>query len=74
MGFRPAPFMVYQNLVKMGIYPIHSVVKVDDTVSGVGEGLNAGCWAVGVYGFSNYTDVDTIEQWNEMKSEEKKKR
>uniref|UniRef100_H2YCL5 Phosphonoacetaldehyde hydrolase n=1 Tax=Ciona savignyi TaxID=51511 RepID=H2YCL5_CIOSA len=60
MGFRPAPFMLYQNLNNLGVWPIHSVVKVDDTVSGVGEGLNAGCWAVGVAAYSNYTDVDSL--------------
>ena len=74
MGFRPAPFMVYKNLVQMGIYPIQSVVKVDDTVTGVGEGLNAGCWAVGVANYSNYTDVDTMDQWNSMSEEEQNER
>ncbi|ETO07160.1 hypothetical protein RFI_30229 [Reticulomyxa filosa] len=74
LGFRPAPFMIYQNLLNLGVFPIHSVVKVDDTVSGVGEGLNAGCWSVGVFGWSNYTDVDSMEQWNAMSQEEKLKR
>jgi len=74
LGFRPAPFMVYQNLLNLGIHPIESVVKVDDTVSGVGEGLNAGCWSVGMYGWSNYTDVDTMEQWEGMSAEEQKER
>jgi len=74
MGFRPAPFMVYENLVQMGIFPIQSVVKVDDTVSGVGEGLNAGCWAVGLAGYSNYTEIDSIEQWENMSEHEKEER
>jgi len=73
LGFRPAPFMIYQNLLNLGVYPIESVVKVDDTVSGVGEGLNAGCWSVGVYGWSNYTEIDSMEQWNGMSSQEKQK-
>jgi len=74
MGFRPAPFMVYQNLVNLGVFPIESAVKVDDTVGGVGEGLNAGCWSVGIAGLSNYTDVDTLEQWDTMSEAEKKVR
>ncbi len=74
MGFRPAPFMVYQNLLNLGISPIQSVVKVDDTVSGVGEGLNAGCWSVGIFGCSNYTDIDSIEQWVSMTPEEREER
>jgi phosphonoacetaldehyde hydrolase len=74
MGVRPKPFMIYQNLLQLKISPIQSVVKVDDTVSGVGEGLNAGCWAVGIAGLSNYTDIDSLEQWEEMSSEERRER
>jgi len=74
MGFRPAPFMLYQNLCNLGAYPIESVVKVDDTNSGVGEGLSAGCWSVGVAGYSNYTDVDSLEQWAVMDEPEKEQR
>jgi phosphonoacetaldehyde hydrolase len=61
-GARPAPHMVYRNLDLMGIHPIQSVVKIDDTVSGIGEAQNAGCWGVGVVRYSNYMDVDTPEQ------------
>ncbi len=61
-GARPAPHMVYKNLDLMGIHTIQSVVKVDDTVSGIGEALNAGCWGVGVVRYSNYMDVNTPEQ------------
>ena len=74
MGVRPEPFMIYQNLLQLKISPIQSVVKVDDTVSGVGEGLNAGCWAVGIAGLSNYTDIDSLEQWEKMNSEERQER
>ena len=41
-GARPKPFMVYRNLDLLDIHPIQSVVKVDDTASGVGEALEAG--------------------------------
>ena len=57
MGSRPGPFMIYQNLVHLGVYPIEAVVKVDDGSSGITEALNAGCWSVGVANYSNYTDV-----------------
>jgi phosphonoacetaldehyde hydrolase len=60
-GARPKPFMVYRNLDLMNIHPIQSVVKVDDTTSGIGEALEAGCWGVGVARYSNYMDIDTIE-------------
>ncbi len=71
MGFRPTPFMIYKNLVNLGIYPIGSVVKVDDTVSGVGEGWNAGCWTVGLARYSNYTNIDTMAQWNNLSESER---
>jgi len=74
MGFRPAPFMVYKNMVQMGVFPIESVVKVDDTVTGVGEGLTAGCWSVGLSGLSNYTDIDSNEQWDQMSPAEREER
>jgi len=74
MGVRPEPFMIYQNLLQLKTSPIQSVVKVDDTVSGVGEGLNAGCWAVGIAGLSNYTDIDSLEQWENMDHKERKER
>ena len=61
-GARPKPFMVYRNLDLMDAWPIHSVVKVDDTCGGIGEGLNAGCWAVGVSRYSNYMNINTLEE------------
>ena len=60
-GVRPKPFMLYKNLEMLDAFPIDTVVKVDDTVGGVGEGLNAGCWTVGVARYSNYMDIDCLE-------------
>ncbi len=69
-GARPKPFMVYRNLDLLDIHPIQSVIKVDDTASGVGEALEAGCWGVGVSLYSNYMDIDTIAQAEAMPAEE----
>lgn len=69
-GARPAPHMVYRNLDLLGIHPIQSVIKVDDTASGVGEALNAGCWGVGVARYSNYMDIDTPEEGAAMSEAE----
>jgi len=74
MGFRPAPYMVWRNMELMGIYDRRTVVKVDDTCGGVGEGLNAGVWSIGLARYSNYTDIDTIKQWKSMSKEEFEKR
>ena len=61
-GARPAPHMVWKNLDLMGISEIKSVVKCDDTVSGVGEALNAGCWGVGLVRYSNYMNINSLEE------------
>jgi phosphonoacetaldehyde hydrolase len=45
---RPAPWMLYKLLEQLDAYPIASVVKIGDTVADVEEGLNAGCWTIGV--------------------------
>lgn len=45
---RPYPWMVMKNMLEAHVFPPEAVVKVDDTVVGVEEGLNAGTWAIGV--------------------------
>jgi len=69
-GARPKPFMVYRNLDLLDIHPIQSVIKVDDTVSGVGEALEAGCWGVGIARYSNYMDMDTLEEADSLSEDE----
>ncbi|MCK5831771.1 MAG: phosphonoacetaldehyde hydrolase [Methylococcales bacterium] len=73
-GARPSPHMVYKNLDMLNITPIQSVVKVDDTTSGIGEAVNAGCWGIGVTRYSNYMDVDTPEDGKKLSEDEIKKR
>lgn len=45
---RPSPLMMYRTFADLGVWPPHTVVKVDDTGVGLEEGLNAGTWAVGL--------------------------
>jgi phosphonoacetaldehyde hydrolase len=73
-GARPKPFMVYRNLDLMNGNPIQSVVKVDDTVSGVGEALETGCWGVGIARYNNYMDMDTLEEAGSLSEEEIQRR
>lgn len=42
----------------LGAYPLCAVIKVDDTPVGIGEGLNAGMWTVGVAGTGNELGLD----------------
>ena len=73
-GARPRPFMVYRNLDLLDVHPIQAVVKVDDTVSGVGEALEAGCWGVGIARYSNYMNIDSLEQAESLPDDEMQRR
>ena len=69
-GARPMPFMLYENLERLGVFPIQSVVKVDDTIGGIGEGKNAGCWTVGLSRYSNYMNINSYEEEGRLTEEE----
>ena len=45
---RPLPYMCLQNVINLGVSPVEACVKVDDTVPGVEEGLNAGMSTIGL--------------------------
>lgn len=69
-GARPRPFMLYRNLDLMDVHPIRAVVKVDDTTSGVSEGLEAGCWSVGIARYGNYMDAHSLSEAASWSAEE----
>ncbi len=73
-GARPKPFMLYRNLDLLDVHPIQSVIKVDDTISGVGEALEGGCWGVGIARYSNYMNINTIAEAEAMPAEEYQRR
>ncbi|KGJ05650.1 phosphonoacetaldehyde hydrolase [Paracoccus halophilus] len=45
---RPGPLGMYKCFVDLAVYPPQAVLKVDDTVPGIGEGVAAGCVTVGL--------------------------
>ncbi len=45
---RPAPWMCVQNAMNLGIFPMEAMVKVDDTLPGIEEGLNCNMWTIGL--------------------------
>src|SRR2546428_6081448 len=45
---RPYPHMCLQNVIKLGVSAVQACVKIDDTIPGVEEGLNAGMWTIGL--------------------------
>ena len=73
-GVRPRPFMLYRNLDLMDIHPIESVIKVDDTQSGIGEGQAAGCWTVGIARYSNYMNINSLDEAESLSPDEFKRR
>jgi phosphonoacetaldehyde hydrolase len=70
---RPLPWMLYENAVRMKVYPLEAIVKVGDTISDIEEGLNAGTWAVAVAQTGNMIGV-TEEQWRDWPESERSTR
>jgi phosphonoacetaldehyde hydrolase len=58
---RPSPLMMYRTFLDLGVWPAAGVVKVDDTEVGIDEGLNAGCWTVGVAMTGNVFGLNPAE-------------
>jgi len=58
---RPGPSMIYMNMIRMNIWPVEAVVKVDDTTGGIKAGLAAGCWTVGISKTGNYVGMSEEE-------------
>lgn len=50
---RPAPYMIYQNMIDLLIPSVNGVVKVGDTIADIKEGLHAGVHTVGIIVGSN---------------------
>jgi phosphonoacetaldehyde hydrolase len=62
---RPSPLMIYRTMADLGVYPPAAIVKVDDTEPGIGEGLAAGTWTVGVTASGNEVGL-SLEEWNSL--------
>ena len=58
---RPAPWMIFENMKKLDIYPPAAVVKVDDTTPGIIAGHNAGVWTVAVVKTGNAVGLSLKE-------------
>ncbi|MGI9414558.1 MAG: phosphonoacetaldehyde hydrolase [Hyphomicrobiales bacterium] len=67
---RPYPFMCLQNAINLQIDTVAACVKVDDTIPGIYEGLNAGMWTVGLAISGNEVGL-TLEEWNALPDEDK---
>ena len=58
---RPHPFMIYENAVRLQVYPMAAIVKIGDTPADIEEGLNAGAWSIGVAATGNMVGLSRRE-------------
>ncbi len=58
---RPSPLMMWHAMAALGCWPAHLVVKVDDTPPGIGEGVNAGTWSIGLALTGNICGLSAAE-------------
>ena len=70
---RPTPFMLFECMRQLNVYPPRSVVKVGDTAVDMQEGRNAGAWSVGILTGSNLLGLSQ-EEYEAMDSAELERR
>ena len=70
---RPKPFMCYRNAILLGVYPLWHCVKIGDTPSDIGEGLNAGMWTIGITATGNEVGISQ-DDWDALPAGEQRER
>lgn len=70
---RPYPYMCLRNVMELGVLTVESCVKVDDTIPGVEEGLNAGMWTIGLAVSGNEVGLP-LEEWNSLPPADRERR
>lgn len=70
---RPYPYMCLQNVINLGVTTVEACVKVDDTVPGVEEGLNAGMWTIGLAVSGNEVGL-SLKEWKRLSKAEKEEK
>jgi phosphonoacetaldehyde hydrolase len=68
---RPYPFMCLQNAIDLQVDCVAACVKVDDTIPGVEEGLNAGMWTVGLAISGNEVGLP-LHEWNALAEDDRR--
>ena len=70
---RPAPYMIYQNMLTLGEEDTDCVIKIGDTISDIKEGRNAKVWTVGILKGSSELGL-SLEEVNSLSEEELKEK
>lgn len=66
---RPAPYMIYKNMIDLAIPSVDNIVKVGDTIADIKEGINAKVWSIGIITGSNEMGI-TEEEYNRRTPDE----
>ena len=70
---RPYPYMCLQNVINLQVSPVEACVKIDDTIPGIEEGLNAGMWTIGLAVSCNEVGL-SLKDWTALPEAEKQLR
>jgi len=70
---RPFPHMSLKNAIELEVETVHACVKVDDTVPGIEEGLNAGMWTIAVAVSGNEVGL-ALDDWEALTPAEQQRR
>lgn len=70
---RPFPQMSLKNAIELEVETVHACVKVDDTLPGIEEGLNAGMWTVAVAISGNEVGLSEAD-WEALSPAEQQRR
>jgi phosphonoacetaldehyde hydrolase len=63
--------MCLQNAINLQVDCVAACVKVDDTIPGVEEGLNAAMWTVGLAISGNEVGLQ-LHEWNALSEDDKR--
>ncbi len=58
---RPYPWMMYQNAIQLGVYPMETMLKIGDSLVDIEEGINAGAWTIGLVKTGNLMGLTESE-------------
>jgi phosphonoacetaldehyde hydrolase len=58
---RPAPWMIFDTMEQLGVFPPAAVIVIGDTLSDIEAGRNAGAWTVGVTRTGNLVGMTSTE-------------
>lgn len=63
---RPHPWMIFENMRRLNVYPPSACLKVGDTPSDIAEAHNAGLLAIGVCESSNEAAIEGVDRAREV--------